>query len=374
MNMSWLSDAYNSYSSMKQKAKKTLASTFTGKNYNKSTKSSNAPKKSFMIPPVSQWSIQQGQNQQPLFQGLTDTGGVGAVSGGGSGGVGYIGGSDGGLASIEAMLRQRRDQMIAMGEGDLRFARDNNISALNKAYSDAEAVANKDTQTVNTDFDTTKKDIENTAYNQAEATKLVAQQAGIANSQQMLGLQAGDTSRVNNMVNENTKVRDQRIADIKDRLSQIGKDRDFNIANATKEYDYELAKLKQQAEMDYQDGLNSARSSGGSGGGGGGGGSRSGSVKMKNRDASYNDAYQYYSGMLDDIRKVGIDRFEAGIRNNPAMVNDIVNQGYNFESFINGLYGAYSGGVYKSKDALMAKREAMKKQVEKQNAKAKKKK
>ena len=100
-------------------------------------------------------------------------------------------------------------------------------------------------------FEEQKKALEQQAYQQFKATSLYGSEMGIQHSPQMVGLQQSDNARFNSFHNENAKVRDRRINEIRDRINQITMERDLKLTDAQAQHNYNLAGAKAQADQIY---------------------------------------------------------------------------------------------------------------------------
>lgn len=163
-----------------------------------------------------------------------------------------------GLSYQDAMMgfmgeqfKQQSDQYFNEQSAMIDSAMNTKITALQKAYDDALAQGNISKQQAQADFEASKNQIMQDAYVQKQATLLGASDRGISNSQQLVGLQQNDNARQNTMVNQNTNTRDQRIADIQQRLDSIKMQNELDIASAQSEGAYSKAQAKAQAGQMY---------------------------------------------------------------------------------------------------------------------------
>ena len=74
-------------------------------------------------------------------------------------------------------------------------------------------------------------------------------------------------------------------------------------------------------------------------------------VKPKTKDQSYRDGMSYWADKVDEVRKEGAYRVAQGLRNDPAQMRAIQEQGYDFESVIDALYNVASNGQFKNQSA-----------------------
>ena len=135
------------------------------------------------------------------------------------------------------MLGMMSGAYMQQQQGMLEAARQNQLTNLQKAYSDAVAQGRMSVRDAEQQFNEQSQSINQTAYQDAERTKLYGQDMGISNSQQMMGLMQGDNARKNNLINQNMTMRDRRINDIRDRVNAITTQRDLDVANINTQYD-----------------------------------------------------------------------------------------------------------------------------------------
>lgn len=150
------------------------------------------------------------------------------------------------LMQLAGFLTQGANAQYSGAQAQLGQARDSQISELQKAYADAVASGEMSIREAEALFQENKGNIERQAYSDSERTALMAEDRGIANSQQMMGMVAGDNARTNSLINQNMTERDKRIADVKDRINALTKQKDLDIANANSTYNYSLANSRSQ--------------------------------------------------------------------------------------------------------------------------------
>jgi hypothetical protein len=194
---------------------------------------------------------------QPLtFQPTAKAQQATVVSAGGGGVASdVVSGGGGSAGGIDATAKNAMMSKYAQ-------ARDHEILNITKAYDDAVAEGKLSQEEANEQMANAIKEINMNAYRDSQLTNTTAFDRGIQNSQQLLGLQAGDNARANGQRTSVTLERDRRVNQLKDRIANLTKQKDLDLAMANKDYDYNLAQ-----------GMASLAS--GSGGGGGGGGSTS---------------------------------------------------------------------------------------------------
>lgn len=161
-------------------------------------------------------------------------------------------GQMGNQSQLDAMMRMLQgsaDSMFAQQQSMLGNALQQQIANLERAYNDAVAQGEMSVREANEAFEANKKEVERQAYLDSQQTQLVAQDRGIQNSQQMLGLMSADDQVKNSMLNENMTTRDRRVADIQDRIRAIGQQKNLDLALARSQYDYGLANARSQADQ-----------------------------------------------------------------------------------------------------------------------------
>lgn len=129
------------------------------------------------------------------------------------------------------------------------------IAQLESAYAQAVADGNISVRQAEQDFIAKKADLEKQAYQDTQKTSLYGQDMGIQNSQQQVGLMQGDMARSASLNNQNKTTRDQRVADVRDRLSAITKQKNLDIANANAQYSSGILKTNSEASMNYSNNM-----------------------------------------------------------------------------------------------------------------------
>lgn len=150
------------------------------------------------------------------------------------------------LSQIAQFLTQSANLGYDGQKASLGQARDNQITQLEKSYAQAVNDGAMSVKEAEKMFQAELENINKNAYLDNERSQLVAQDRGIQNSQQMMGLMATDNQRKNTLINTAISERDGRINSIKDRISQIGLQKDLDITSANSNYDYTLAGQRAQ--------------------------------------------------------------------------------------------------------------------------------
>ena len=164
------------------------------------------------------------------------------------------------LQALSRYLQQSAQMQFVSQAAMLTQQRDAQIAQLEQAYSDAVSEGQMSIREAQQAFEAQKAEIEKQAYQQAQATQLMAQNLGIQNSQHLLGHVSADNQVINSMINQNMTTRDKRIADIKDRIANLKNKKNLDVINAQKEFGANLIKAygdisgkmyDQQFQMQY---------------------------------------------------------------------------------------------------------------------------
>jgi len=134
-------------------------------------------------------------------------------------------------------------------KGMLESAKASGIAELEKVYADAVNDGRISVREAETQFENAKAEIEQLALQDQEYTRLTAQNRGIQNSQQMIGLIQGDNARKNKLINSSMSERDLRINNIKDRINSVMQKKNLDIVNLNSQYDAGLIQARGQADM-----------------------------------------------------------------------------------------------------------------------------
>lgn len=154
----------------------------------------------------------------------------------GDGGTAVPGTGTNGLTNMQSMLGNMSKGYVDKMSSAAQIARDAEIAELQQSLAQAVEEGKISVRDAQAQFDEQKKGIEQKAYVDAERTGLYANDMGIQNSQQMLGLQAGDNARTNANINANVNERDRRINDVKDRINALKNQTNIGIAKANANY------------------------------------------------------------------------------------------------------------------------------------------
>lgn len=156
------------------------------------------------------------------------------------------------MDAMARMLQQSANSSFQSQQALMQQALHQQITELQKAYENAVTEGNLSIREAEQQFNAQKQEIEKHAYVDAQATALAGEDRGIANSQQMLGLMQGDQARKNSMLNQNVSERDLRINNIKDRIKNLGTQKNLDMASANAQYGYGLAGARAQTDAQLQ--------------------------------------------------------------------------------------------------------------------------
>jgi hypothetical protein len=147
--------------------------------------------------------------------------------------------------SADAYYNNQKSLLDAQKIGDL--------VDINNAYDQNVEAENKNTRDVSNQYDDRLGEINTDAYRQSQLTQLGAQDAGIQNSQQLLGLQAGDVYRTSNMKQGASTERDRLLADINGRISTLQKQKLNDVNKVNSQYNSNLRGARATADGMYYD-------------------------------------------------------------------------------------------------------------------------
>lgn len=147
------------------------------------------------------------------------------------------------LDKVTNDLQSSTKAQIDSGTANINAARDQQLMALAKQLNDSVAAGDMSIRDAQDAYKSQQEQINQLSYNQQEVTDLSAQDRGIQNSMQYLGMQAGDNARNNQLVNQNMTTRDRAIADVKTRLEAIKNNNALDMANANVNAAYQSTQL-----------------------------------------------------------------------------------------------------------------------------------
>lgn len=165
--------------------------------------------------------------------------------------LGYTGHAEGAFAKgtsydtamqghLQNQWQQQADAMYQQQASQIEASRQNQINAIERAYQQAVADGELSQAEAQRQFEANREAIMESSYRDSQLTNLNASNLGISNSQQMLGLQAGDNARRNRNETTAQTARDTRINEIKTRISQISNQKNLDTANINAQADQAL--------------------------------------------------------------------------------------------------------------------------------------
>ena len=159
------------------------------------------------------------------------------------------------LDDIGDFYGQSRDDYIAAQTAQIEKAYAQEIANLESAYAEAVAEGRMSVREAEKAFEEQKGVIEQQSYLDNEALRVHAQQRGIQNSQQLLGLEMGAASRTTSMISDNMSERDKRVADIKDRINTLTLQKDLAATSAQASRDYGIAGATAEGSRMYNESM-----------------------------------------------------------------------------------------------------------------------
>lgn len=145
-------------------------------------------------------------------------------------------GVSGYMQDMSSYVQQEKDAYIQQQKGLLGAERDRQIAELEQLYERQVAEGRISIRQAETELEQQKKDIEKDYYQATQKTDLYANQMGIQNSQQTIGLKQGDQYRKGQLNAEATSAYSRRVADIRDRINGLMREKDIGVANVNAQY------------------------------------------------------------------------------------------------------------------------------------------
>lgn len=161
--------------------------------------------------------------------------------------LGRVSQTDTGMMSqLAGFLTQSANGQYSSQQAMLGQARDQQIAEMQKAYADAIEAGEISVRDAQRAFEENSGVINQNAYVDAERTNVMAEERGLSNSAQMMGMVASDNQRKAGLINQNMTERDRRVADVKDRITSLTTKRDLDISSANASYNYGIANQRGQ--------------------------------------------------------------------------------------------------------------------------------
>ena len=165
-------------------------------------------------------------------------------------GSGQTSGSGGG-SNIGDFYKQASEDFLDAQTANFDKQLSQQIASLEASYAEAISQGKISVRDAEAQFTAQKGEIEKQAYVNNESMKVHAQQRGIQNSQQLIGLEQGANSRTTSAITGNISERDKRVNDIKDRITALTTQKDLAIGSAQADHGYNIASAQAQASQMY---------------------------------------------------------------------------------------------------------------------------
>ena len=165
-------------------------------------------------------------------------------------GSGQTSGSGGG-SNIGDFYKQASEDFLDAQTANFDKQLSQQIASLEASYAEAISQGKISVRDAEAQFTAQKGEIEKQAYINNESMKVHAQQRGIQNSQQLIGLEQGANSRTTSAITGNISERDKRVNDIKDRITALTTQKDLAIGSAQADHGYNIASAQAQASQMY---------------------------------------------------------------------------------------------------------------------------
>lgn len=159
------------------------------------------------------------------------------------------------LKQMQDQLKAIADAQFAEQEAMLGRQRESQLAELQMMYAQAVADGEISKQEAQEAFAKQKAEVDQQAYLDSQATNLSAQDRGVGNSQQMMGMIASDNARTAGLNNGNMSERDKKLSDISNRLNQIKTQKNVDTQRINADFDYQLAGAKAGSNAQMNQGL-----------------------------------------------------------------------------------------------------------------------
>lgn len=141
------------------------------------------------------------------------------------------------MTRMEGLLKQNEEAYVQQQLAMLTKNRDREIAELEKVYEEQVAEGKISVREAEMQFNEQKKLIEEQYYLNSQKTSLYLQEMGIQNSQQAVGLMQGDDARKGELTQAAQSDYQKRIANVRDRVNVILRQKDLDIARANSDFD-----------------------------------------------------------------------------------------------------------------------------------------
>ena len=159
------------------------------------------------------------------------------------------------MQAIQQFLEQSAKSQIEVQQAQLGLARDQQVAEIEKTLQQAVANGEMSIREAEQQYAVAKEQINQQAYVDSEITSLAAQNRGIQNSAQMIGLMQGDQARQGSLLNQNVTTRDNQINAINNQLAQMEYNAGIDKSLANAQYNYGLAGAQAQINSELMNNL-----------------------------------------------------------------------------------------------------------------------
>lgn len=150
------------------------------------------------------------------------------------------------LVQLAGFLTQGANSQYSSQQAMLGQARDQQIAELQRSYASAVEEGKISIREAEKAFEEQALTINTNSFNDSERTAVMAQDMGLQNSAQAMGMHASDTARQNSLLSKNISEREQRINNVKDRINTLTTQKDLDITSANSNYNYGIANQRGQ--------------------------------------------------------------------------------------------------------------------------------
>lgn len=159
------------------------------------------------------------------------------------------------LKAMEDFLKNSSNAQYKQQEAGFARTRDQQINDIGKAFDEAVKTGKVSIEEANIAFDDAVKQLDANLYRDTQLTNITGFDRGIQNSQQLIGLQQGDTNRKNVQQTEFSVERTRRVNALNDRIASLTKQKDLDIGQAKTDYNYNITGARASADMALNEGL-----------------------------------------------------------------------------------------------------------------------
>jgi len=159
------------------------------------------------------------------------------------------------MLQYQDFLSNAKDDFLNAQTAQLEAMRQQQITDLQKALFEAVQQGQIDMDDAQKAYQDAVEQINQNAYLSAQQTNLSGQERGIQNSQQMIALQQGNQRATAKLRNDAVTARDDRLADIRNRIAQVTNNFNLDVTNANTQYNQGLLQAQAQASQMFNQGM-----------------------------------------------------------------------------------------------------------------------